>query len=328
MRLTLAVPRLLDIDPAVLTGAPSLARLARYAGTPVTRRSSLDALVVSGAADGVGTAPLAALGAGLDPGTSHVLRADPVSLVAGRNDVALAARIDDLDADEAGAMIATLGAHFANDGLTFHAPRPDAWFVLQDMTPDLSTTPLAAVRGAIYPWLPTGGDAPRWRRWLSEMQMLLHAHPANARREAQGRVPVTGVWISEGGRVADVARAGATSLFAPAGMDGDVARGLARLRGTPAAPPPASFATLPMQDDAIVVLDRAATANAARLLAEWLAPTVAALEHGTVASLSLLGDGGGMAAAWHAPRPAWRVRTLARWASPPLALPARDEDDS
>jgi hypothetical protein len=328
MHLTLAVPGLLDIDPALLTGAPSLARLARYAGTPVTRRSSLDAFVVSGAADGGATAPLAALGAGLDPGTLHVLRADPVSLVAGRNDVTLAARIDDLDADEAGAMIATLGAHFANDGLTFHAPRPDAWFVLQDMTPDLATTPLGAVRGAIYPWLPTGGDAPRWRRWLSEMQMLLHAHPANARREAQGRVPVTGVWMSEGGRVADVARAGATSLFAPAAREGDVARGLARLRGTTAALPPSNFAALPMQDDAVVVLDRATTANAPRMLTDWVGPAVAALERGALASLSLLGDGEGTAAAWHATRPSWRARMLARLASPPLALPARDEDDS
>jgi len=160
------------------------------------------------------------------------------------------------------------------------------------------------------------------------MQMLLHAHPANARREAQGRMAVTGIWIAEGGRVADAARAGATSLFAPVGRDGDVARGLARLRGAPAALPPASFAALPMQDDAVVVLDRATNANAPRLLAEWLAPAVAALENGTLASLSLLGDGGGMAAAWHAPRPAWHTRTLARLASPPLALPARDEDDS
>ena len=205
MHLTLAVPGLLALDPATLAAARSLARLARYAGPPATRRGDLDALLAAGSLDSAtgGSAPLAALGAGLDPGTSHVLRADPVSLVAGRNDVALAARIDDLDGDETGAMIATLNAHFAHDGLTFHAPRADAWFVLQDTAPDLTTTPLAVVRGAIYPWLPAGGDAVRWRRWLSEMQMLLHAHPANAAREARGRVPVTGVWISEGGRLAE-----------------------------------------------------------------------------------------------------------------------------
>jgi hypothetical protein len=328
MRLTLAVPGLLALDRAVLAAAPSLARLARYAGHPVTRRGSLDAFVVSGAADVAGTAALAALGAGLDPGTSYVLRADPVSLVAGRNDVALAAPIDDLDADEAGAMIATLGAHFAGDGLTFHAPRPNAWFILLDAAPDLTTTPLAAVRGAIYPWLPGGSDAPRWRRWLSEMQMLLHAHPANVRREARGRVPVTGVWIWDGGCVADLPQGSATAIFAPAGSDGDVARGLARLHGTAAALPPGNFAALPIQDNALVVLDRITDVNVPRLLSEWSDPAVVALERGALASLSLLADGGGTAAAWHAARPAWRVRTLVRLAAPPFALPARDEDDA
>jgi hypothetical protein len=328
MRLTLAVPGLLALDPAVLAAAKSLARLARYAGTAVTRRGMLDAFVVSGSTDGAGAAPLAALGAGLDPGTSYVLRADPVSLVAGRNDVALAARIDDLDADEAAAMIATLGVHFSGDGLTFYAPRPDAWFILQDTAPDMTTTPLALVRGAIYPWLPAGGDAPRWRRWLSEMQMLLHAHPVNAAREARGRVAATGVWISDGGRVADFPRVSASAIFAPAGRDGDVARGLARLRGTAAAPTPGSFAALPSPDDAIVVLDRAGDLSAPRLLSDWLDPAVAALERGTLASLTLLGDGGGTSSKWHAVRPSWRARMLARMAAPPFALPVRDEDDA
>jgi len=328
MRLTLAVPQLLALDPAALAAAPSLARLARYAGQHVTRRGTLDAFVVPDSADGAGVAPLAALGAGLDPGTSHVLRADPVSLVAGRNDVALAARIDDLDDGETGAMIASLNAHFAGDGLTFRAPRPDAWYILQDAAPDVTTTPLASVRGPIYPSLPAGGDAPRWRRWLSEMQMLLHAHPANTLREARGRVPVTGVWISDGGRVADIARDNTTTIFAAAGRDGDVARGLARLRGIAAALPPGRFAALPAHGDAIVVLDRAVAANVPRLLSEWIAPAVAALEEGTLATLTLLGDGGGTAAAWKAARPAWRVRALARLAAPPFALPARGEDDA
>jgi hypothetical protein len=330
MRLTLAVPHLLALDAAALAAAPSLARLARYAGPPDTRRGDLDTLLASAspASATAGSAPLAAVGAGLDAGTSYVLRADPVSLVAGRNDVALAARIDDLDGDEAAAMIGTLNAHFAGDGLTFRAPRADAWFVLQDAAPDLTTTPLAAVRGAIYPWLPAGGDAARWRRWLSEMQMLLHAHPANAAREARGRVPVTGVWISEGGRGADLPRGDPTAIFVPPGAPGDVARGLARLRGMATAEPPKRFADLPLQRDAIVVLAHGDAADAPQLLADWLGPAVAALERGTLASLSLLADGDGIAAAWHAVRPTWRARALARMAATPFAPPLRGEDDA
>jgi hypothetical protein len=328
MRLTLAVPGLLAQDPATLAAAPALARLARYAGVPVMRRGGIDAFLAAGSQDSAtaGAAPLAALGAGLDPGTSYVLRADPISLVAGRNDVALAARIDDLGDDETGAMITTLNAHFAQDGLTFHAPRADAWFVLQDTVPDLTTTPLAAVRGAIYPWLPAGGDAARWRRWLSEIQMLLHAHPANAAREARGRVPVTGVWIAEGGRLADAQQEQVAAILAAPGAAGDVARGLARLRGMGSTEPPTGFPGLPMQLDTTVVLDRAVATNASRLLADWLGPAIVALERGRIARLSVLADGEGIAAAWHAARPAWRMRALARMAATPFVPPAHEED--
>jgi hypothetical protein len=139
---------------------------------------------------------------------------------------------------------------------------------------------------------------------------------------------VTGVWTWDGGRVADVARDGTTAIFAPAGSDGDVARGLARLHGMAAALPPGNFTVLRILDDALVVLDRATDANVPRLLSEWFNPAVAALERGALASLSLLADGGGTAVAWHATRPAWHVRTLARLAAPPLVPPARDEDDA
>jgi hypothetical protein len=330
MRLTLAVPELLALDRATLAAVPSLGRLAHYAGPPVTRRGTLDGLLVSASANfpAAAAAPLAALGAGLDPGASYVLRADPVSLVVGRTDVALAARIDDLDADETGALLVTLNAHFGGDGLAFHAPRPNAWFVLVDFTPDMTTTPLSLVRGAIYPWLPGGNDAGHWRRWLSEMQMLLHEHPANSAREARGRVPVTGIWISEGGRIAEVGPSPASAIFATPLAVGDVARGLARATGTAGCAPPADFAALPLQDSAIVVLDPASRVNAPSLQANWLGPAIAALERGTFTSICLLADGQGMAAAWQAKRPSRPRRALAKFAARPFAPPMPDEDDA
>jgi len=330
MRLTLAAPDLLAMDRSLLAQTPSLARFARYAGPPVTQRGALDALLVSPLAtwDGAGAAPLAVLGAGLDPGPAYVLRADPVALVAGRNDVALAARIDDLDGSDTAALVATLNAHFDRDGLAFRAPRPDAWFVLVDHTPDLTTTPLAAVRGAIYPWLPGGNDAARWRRWMSEMQMLLHEHPANVAREARGCVPVTGIWLADGGRLAEPRHGSATPIFAPPGAAGDVARGLAQLGGTSAFGLPTHFAALPKQDGAVVVLARASRANASTLLSNWLDPAVTALEHGSLTTLSLLADGQGVSVKWHAQRPAWARRAAAKFAPRPFAPPWSGEDDA
>ena len=330
MRLTLAVPDLLTLERAALAAAKALVKLAHYAGPPDSQRGTLDALLASRLAtpDTAALAPLAALGAGFDPFGDYVLRADPVSLVAGRTDVALAARIDDLDASDTGALMATLNAHFGRDGLAFHAPRPDAWFVLVDHLPDLTTTPLAAVRGAIYPWLPAGGDAARWRRWLSEMQMLLHDHPANVARAARGRVPVTGLWISDGGRIAKTGREQTAAIFAAPGVAGDVARGLALLRGSAACALPADFAALPIRNETVVVLDRANLANASAFQSQWVGPAVAALERGTLSSLSLLADGQGHALAWHAQRPTWNRRAVARFAPRPFAPPFPDEDDA
>jgi hypothetical protein len=330
MRLTLAVPDLLALDRVALAAAPSLARLAHFAGPPVTRRGTLDTLLAAqgSRADAEAIAPLAALGAGIDPEASYVLRADPVSLVAGRTDVILASRIDDLDFDETRALLATLNAHFGGDGLAFHAPRPDAWFVLADVAPELATTPLSVVRGAIFPWLPTGKDAGQWRRWLSEMQMLLHEHPVNFAREARGKVPVTGIWISDGGRLAERIPVPTTTMHAIPDAAGDVARGLAQRSGTMADAPPTDFAALSRQGPATVVLDRASAANVSVLQANWLGPAVAALERGALESLSLLADGQGMAAAWNAQRPPWHRRAMAKLVAPAFVPPSTEPDDA
>ena len=119
----------------------------------------------------------------------------------------LAARIDDLDGGDADALMATLNAHFGGDGLAFHAPRPDAWFVLLDQAPSLDDHPaFRRARRNLSVASRRGNDAAQWRRWLDEMQMLLHEHPVNVAREARGRVPVTGIWISDGGRIPEAKR--------------------------------------------------------------------------------------------------------------------------
>ncbi len=329
MRLTIAVPDLLAQDRAMLDAMPALARLVHYASAPDVRRGNLDEFLLRAvsAPPAAAIAPLAALGAGFDPGERYVLRADPVSLVAGHTDVVLGARIDDLDVAETEALAATLNAHFRGDGLVFHAPRPDAWFVTVRAPPDLASTPLSAVHGAIYPHLPSGADAGRWRRWLSEMQMLLHEHPVSVAREKRGRVPVTGIWISEGGRLSDAAGDPTAAIFAVRGRPGDVSRGLAQLLGNAAGDPPPDFAALGEHDNAIVVLDPPSASHATAVDRLWLSPAVAALESGTLSTLVLVADGNGVAAAWRAQRPSFIRRARARFAAQSFAPPSVAADD-
>ncbi len=115
MQLTLVVPDLLAAARGAPDRAAALARLARYAPAPAATPEGLDAalLVAAGGTRDIAVAPLAALGAGFDPGSAYVLRADPVAFVAGRDDVLIEGRVDDLADGDAAAMIATLNRHFA-----------------------------------------------------------------------------------------------------------------------------------------------------------------------------------------------------------------------
>ena len=56
----------------------------------------------------------------------------------------------------------------------------------------------------IEPWLP---ESRVLRRWQNEAQMLLHAHPLNAEREARGEHAVNSVWIGDIGRASPAATA-------------------------------------------------------------------------------------------------------------------------
>jgi hypothetical protein len=329
MRLVLALPHLLAFDPAVLARLPGLARIAAAAGTPVRVEAGLESawIVAAGAPADASLAQLAAAGAGLDAGAAAILFADPVTLVAGRDDVLFRGRVEDLTEAEAQTLVALLNAHFASDGVVLHAPRANAWFVTADALRTLATTPPAAIRGAIYPHLPRGEAAKAWRRWLSEMQMLLHEHAINAKRERAGMAPVTGVWIWGGGRQDWPDPLPDTVWVAPAGRTGDVVRGLARRAGRGAITPPASLAAVAPADSVHAVLPPALTADdVAALDAAWLAPAADALARGTFDTITLIGDAGGAAWRWDARRPAFLRRLRERFGAPPFVVPLPQDE--
>ncbi len=61
---------------------------------------------------------------------------------------------------------------------------------------DCSTQPPdAAVGRNVHDYMPAGRDGARIRSLMNEVQMLLHEHPVNQRRERAGQLPVNGWWI-------------------------------------------------------------------------------------------------------------------------------------
>ncbi|MGA8032642.1 MAG: hypothetical protein WCB48_09625, partial [Casimicrobiaceae bacterium] len=204
MPLVLVAPGLLSAPSGAFERDPAFARLAGHAGAPRVHPTGIAGALLGASQwpDGTSVAPLAALGAGTDPGEAWVIVADPVHLDAGAADVVLTRRIDDLRRDESDALVATLAAHFAIDGLRFVAPRAGAWFVLAAQAPQITATDLDAVVGqSMLVHMPRGPDARTWKRWQDEIGMLLHDHQVNAARERERRQSANAVWFWGGGRL-------------------------------------------------------------------------------------------------------------------------------
>ncbi|HEX4885320.1 MAG TPA: hypothetical protein VFX05_14360 [Casimicrobiaceae bacterium] len=319
MHLALLVPGLLDIDAVALASCAPLARVAALADArPVDDAEAelLRVLDVHGA-----TAPLAALGAGIDVGGDWIARADPVTTSVSHEDVRIVGRVDDLDAAEAAMLVALLGDHFREDALGFAAPRSDAVFVRSARPHDIATVPLlAAIDRPLRDKLPSGADARRWRRWFTEVQMLLHEHALAARATR----PVNAVWFASGGTLAP-APARRVATFAGPGRAGDVVRGLARVQGDPTATLDAIDAiSRHAPGDVAVVADPVHDAAGVAAVADAiLAPLLAALDAGAAQRLVLIAEGRAGAARWDVARPGLFDRLFPRKGR--FAPPARDD---
>jgi len=148
-----------------------------------------------------------------------------------------------------------LQAHFAADGLRFHVPAPDRWYV---QVPDGElprTVALQDVRGRnAFGQLPTGGERINWRSAMTEAQMVLSAHEVNARREAAGEPAVNSVWFWGEGRTPQSVERRYTLVQAA----GAFARGLARLSDAQLQAPPARIGEVDLvaeANSALVVLE-------------------------------------------------------------------------
>lgn len=242
---------------------------------------------------------------GGEPGNDYWLLADPAHLQLQRDRMVLAAADNlDISADEAAQLTAALNRHFAQDGLTFLPTRPGRWHLRLARPARLQTRPLEAVIGRnIRDFLPGGPDGKRWRALLNEIQMLLHNHPVNEKREQRGALPVNSVWPWGGG----VLPKNVAAPYAKIWADDALARGLAAAAGVSHAGTPAVAAEWLRRASPgahLIVLDTLRSAvcsgdplrwreSLLRLESDWFGPLRQALSRGRLAGLSLhaFGDG-------------------------------------
>jgi hypothetical protein len=324
MQLKLVMPNLLDVAPEALASAsaPALARLLATVAEPVAEPDG--PLAIACASLGIAKqhdwplAPWLARADGIDAGDRYWLCAEPVSLEVGRDEGRLAAPVGDLDDAESSALLSSLQAHFAADGIDFVRGASGRWLLAVAETQHLETSPPDAARGdALIAHLPRGRDAGRWRRWQSEMQMLLFEHPVNLLRERRGRPPVNYVWLWGGGTLRAMDRAAApANLFAGSPL----LRDLARAAGAHSAVVPDSLAALRASPAALVWFDSleapALPERLAALNADWASPLERALDAGEIAATLVIG--GSRDALSFTPRAAGAMRrVLRRWSRAP-----------
>jgi len=155
------------------------------------------------------------------------IRADPVHLRIEQDAVALHdPAVLGITREEADRLLAELQAFFAPDGLEFHAPSPERWYVRVPSGEMPRTVPLEdAVGRNVFGMLPRGPGRINWASALTESQMLLSGHEVNSRREARGLPAINSVWFwGEGALPDEVA-----SPYALVCSDDPFARGLGRL---------------------------------------------------------------------------------------------------
>jgi hypothetical protein len=233
------------------------------------------------------------------PAGSAWLCADPVHLRFAREHLILSDAAElDLSAEEAAALVASLNETFPDLG-HFEAGAPARWYLRLAASPEAYFFPLSEVASRpVAHFLPEGREAARWARTMNEAQIVLHNHPVNQAREADGRGVANSLWLwGAGGELPTQS----SPLAPPAPRilaSGPVARGLARAAGLepgePALPAagedslivledllrPATYLDLDRWRDTLVALETA-----------WFAPLLAALKSRRVADLRISAPG-------------------------------------
>jgi hypothetical protein len=273
-----------------LLGAGKLSRL------PAGNTTQVFASAV-GFPAGYAAAPIRFKEMGGDAGDHHWLCLDPINLgfaesrllVNDPSNLAISA----LEAEQFAVALAPTFAAFGEMFVT----APGAWHLRLNATPPEALTLVQSLRDSIGQRADSrfdpGGLPADWRHALNEAQMLLHAHPLNQAREANGLPTVNSLWPWGAGQLTQAANS-AHDLV----LSNDLAlRGLAQQGGATVDKLPAEWLPghakhtlvhLDLLDDAARRHDGLAWREAlSKLERHWFAPLRESLKHGKLNRLVL-----------------------------------------
>lgn len=120
----------------------------------------------------------------------------------------------DLTLEESEALVAELNAYFSDEGIRFIINDKDSWFLHAHHHEKICTTPVHDVISRnVYTFMPQGEDALFWKKFMNEVQMLLHQSPVNENRIDNGKLPVNGAWLWGEGTLPDQSGIEAMEVF-------------------------------------------------------------------------------------------------------------------
>ncbi len=246
--------------------------------------------------------PLAALSylhdSGGRPPPGFCLRADPVHLTAGVDELILQDTDLDITLEEARALAGEVEAFFAESAWRVEVLHPRRWYLhLPDAEALHTHSPEQALGRDVREHLPRGERTRFWHNSLNEVQMLLHASPVNAARETEGRARINSLWLWGAGCLPGLPAPTWSQVWGVS----PVVRGLARATDTANAEPPVDARAWLAQQrggSQLLVLD-ALRPWAARddieswraaleaIEADWIEPLFEALKRGRLDRLHL-----------------------------------------
>lgn len=230
--------------------------------------------------------PVAAITRQRDAGDATLgawMRADPAYVrpdINGARLLAYGAGLGLTQAESAD-LLRPLRPLFGDAGFAIDAPTPSRWYVRlprEARLPELAA-PEDALGADLFEHLPDGVEGRRWRALLSEAQVVLHNHPANERRSADGKPPVNSLWFWGASVLPDHVRTPFTAILS----DDDAMHAMASASKASALPLPPRWGTAGGER----VFDLRHERDLARLQSAWLAPILRDLRGGELTRATL-----------------------------------------
>jgi hypothetical protein len=120
-----------------------------------------------------------------------------------------------LTVDDAASLVAALAETFEAQGMTLQVGDAQHWQVRLPAYVDVPPFPEPedALGADLFEQLPKGDAGRQWRALLNEAQVVLHNHPVNRRRAAEGLPPVNSVWLWGAGALPEWVESGLSHIY-------------------------------------------------------------------------------------------------------------------